>query len=139
MTPHGAESIYCRQGMALRVGRCIHGLSRVRLWSAALLVWTGLAMVAGAQSAPATGGASQPGESNSRAATDSNSTGYGSSGSTAFENSDLSGRGSGSSQAVLPGGQIVAILEENPEAVVEVKSLVADALRQKGLAVQADA
>ena len=33
----------------------------------------------------------------------------------------------------------MAILEENPEAVIEVKSLLADALRQKGLAVQADA
>ena len=40
----------------------------------------------------------------------------------------------------MPGAaQILAILEENPEAVVEVKSILADTLRQKGLAVQADA
>jgi protein involved in polysaccharide export with SLBB domain len=41
--------------------------------------------------------------------------------------------------AVLSAGQILSILEENPEAVVEVKAMVADGLRQKGVAVQADA
>lgn len=40
---------------------------------------------------------------------------------------------------MLGAGQILSILEENPEAVVEVKSMVADGLRQKGVAVQADA
>ena len=39
---------------------------------------------------------------------------------------------------MLGAGQILAILEENPEAAVEVKSLLADGLRQKGTAVQAD-
>jgi protein involved in polysaccharide export with SLBB domain len=96
-------------------------------------------MQAEAQTIPTPSPGSQTNESDSRATTNSNSTPYGSSGATAFGSSDPSGLGSGSSQAVLPAGQIAAILEENPEAVVEVKSLVADALRQKGLAVQADA
>jgi len=40
---------------------------------------------------------------------------------------------------VLSAGQILSILEESPEAVVEVKAMVADGLRQKGVAVQGDA
>src|SRR3954451_23104837 len=59
--------------------------------------------------------------------------------SRAADNSDTGGSGNETSQWVLEPAQIRSILEENPEAVVEVKALVADALRQKGLAVQADA
>ena len=44
----------------------------------------------------------------------------------------------GTAQAVLPAAQILGILQENPEAAVEVKSLLADALRQKGVPAQAD-
>jgi protein involved in polysaccharide export with SLBB domain len=60
-------------------------------------------------------------------------------GAPGLANSNSSPFGSGSSRAVLGAGQILSILEENPEAVVEVKSMVADGLRQKGVAVQADA
>ena len=59
--------------------------------------------------------------------------------SRAADNSDTGGSGNETSQWVLEPAQIHSILEENPEAMVEVKALVADALRQKGLAVQADA
>ncbi len=38
----------------------------------------------------------------------------------------------------LPAAQILTVLEQNPDAIVEVKSLFADALRQKGLATQVD-
>ena len=59
--------------------------------------------------------------------------------SRAADNSDKGGFGNETSQWVLEPAQIHSILEENPEAVVEVKALVADALRQQGLTVQADA
>ncbi len=52
-------------------------------------------------------------------------------------NTDQSG-GGGTPQAVLPAAQILGILQENPEAAVEVKSVLADALRQKGIPAQAD-
>lgn len=41
-------------------------------------------------------------------------------------------------QLALPAGQILAILQRNPDAIVEVKSVLADALRQKGISTQAD-
>lgn len=39
---------------------------------------------------------------------------------------------------VLPAAQILTVLQQNPDALVEVKSVLADALRQKGVAAQAD-
>ena len=41
-------------------------------------------------------------------------------------------------QYALPASQILVILQRYPDAIVEVKSLLADALRQKGVDTQAD-
>jgi protein involved in polysaccharide export with SLBB domain len=38
----------------------------------------------------------------------------------------------------LPAGQIIAILQEKPELVIEVKSLMADMLQQQGIQIQQD-
>jgi protein involved in polysaccharide export with SLBB domain len=42
------------------------------------------------------------------------------------------------SRTALPAGQIIAILQEKPEVVIELKSLVADQLQQQGTPTQAD-
>jgi len=90
-------------------------------------------MPGGAQTIPAIAQSAQAGaaESDTRTSTSNNSPEFGVSNPSTF--------GTTSSQTVLGAAQILAILEESPEAVIEVKSLLADGLRQKGMAVQADA
>jgi protein involved in polysaccharide export with SLBB domain len=96
---------------------------------------------AGAQAIPGAGDAQKPaaaGESASPASTDTNSPDSGNANATGFSASDSQGFGSGSPQGVLSAPQILGILRENPEAVVEVKSVLAEALQQKGMSVSAD-
>ena len=40
--------------------------------------------------------------------------------------------------ATMPAAQLIALLRDNPEMMVEVKSMIADAAQQRGQAVQAD-
>ena len=44
----------------------------------------------------------------------------------------------GSTTTTLPASQIIAILQERPEVVVELKSLVADQMQQQGVQIQPD-
>jgi hypothetical protein len=60
-------------------------------------------------------------------------------GSTAGSSASIVGSTSSNApQLALPASRIISILEENPEVVIEVKSLSADLLQQKGVALQAD-
>lgn len=60
-------------------------------------------------------------------------------GSAAGSSASIAGSiNSNAPQVALPASRIISILEENPEAVIEVKSLSADLLQQKGVALQAD-
>ena len=96
---------------------------------------------AAAQSLPATGQSSQSptGQSSQPSASDTESPRPSTiPDAPLFGIPGTSTTGAASSQSVLGAPQILAILEQNPEAVIEVKSLIADALRQKGAAVQAD-
>ena len=92
--------------------------------------WGGAQSISGAR--PASAAAPQTEE-------DSSAADRTSSGAFGVENSNSPVLGTGSPQTVLGAGPILSILEENPEAVIEVKSMVAEGLRQKGVAVQADA
>ena len=40
--------------------------------------------------------------------------------------------------ATMPAAQLIALLRDNPEIMVEVKSMIADAAQQRGMSVQAD-
>jgi len=42
-------------------------------------------------------------------------------------------------RTALPAGQIIAILQEKPEVIIELKSLLADMLQQQGIQIQPDA
>lgn len=42
------------------------------------------------------------------------------------------------SRIALPAGQIIAILQEKPEVIIELKSLLADMLQQQGIQIQPD-
>ena len=107
-------------------GRC----GRRSVLAAAVMLALGIALRVEAQTISDLGQASRaaPGETNPAQTTNSNS-------SAANVETPTAG---GTSQAVLPAAQILGILQENPEAVVEVKSVLADALRQKGIPAQAD-
>src|SRR5689334_5759242 len=98
-------------------------------FAAAVLLWQGLAPWSAAQATSTP--RSQPAQELQSGADAANP--------DAAEPPDtLRSSSSGRPGGVLGAGQILSILEENAEAVVEVKSLVADGLRQKGAAVQAD-
>ena len=105
---------------------CVRRLSGL---AAALILWQGLGAWSAAQ-IPSTP-RSQPAQESSTSDDAANPDAATSSGTLSSSAIPRPG-------AVLGAGQILSILEENPEAVVEVKSLVADGLRQKGAAVQAD-
>ncbi len=117
------------------VARSLHNFAAGKLaWFAWLCVLPmGAGMRMGAQGVPASTAAAESAaaESDTRISTSANAPGLGLSSTNPLEIAN--------SQAVLSAAQILTILEENPEAVIEVKSLLADGLREKGMAVQADA
>jgi protein involved in polysaccharide export with SLBB domain len=102
-------------------------------FAVACALWIGAEIRTAAQVMPTTAQPDQPAaaESDTRTSTNTNAPGLG------LSNTPTAG--SASSQGALGAAQILGILEDSPEAVIEVKSLLADGLRQKGMAVQADA
>jgi protein involved in polysaccharide export with SLBB domain len=72
---------------------------------------------------------------NSGVGTDSSSQSAGSMGTSAGTSTDM---GSLTTATALPASQIIAILQQRPEVVVELKSLLADQMQQQGVQIQAD-
>lgn len=106
----------------------------------AFALWMGTS--ATAQTLPAPGQTpktSAAGDPVSAVASDSDSRDPGTVDAIGFGPFDSPGSTGSASQGMLSAPQILRILQDNPEAVIEVKSMLADALQQKGVSASADA
>jgi protein involved in polysaccharide export with SLBB domain len=97
-----------------------------------------LVFAARAQSPSDGGGQQSPGTGSGAAAGDGSSTTTGGSGTgagTGLGDQEMGEGGTGSANVSLTARQIFAVLQEKPEAVIELKSLLADQLQQQGVTV----